>query len=153
METVGAQRMLTEDEQALLGSLLEASEKVRCVSEALARLGVDWHRFELVGLAERIGADACRLAGVTLDSGLEGAGYGLMQALSLPVRGVPLLLWCPQCNQRHIDVGEWATRLHHTHACQVCGNVWRPALVETVGVQFLPGFKSPMEEPDGLPAL
>ena len=30
---------------------------------------------------------------------------------------------------------------HHTHACQTCGMVWRPAIIATVGVQFLPGFK------------
>ncbi len=55
---------------------------------------------------------------------------------------VPMLLWCPECVTRHVDVGEFATKLHHTHACQECGNVWRPAIVSTVGVQFLPGFKN-----------
>lgn len=59
---------------------------------------------------------------------------------------LPMLLWCPTCHERHIDAGAFATRPHHTHACQGCGNVWRPALVPTVGVQFLPGFK------DGAPA-
>jgi predicted RNA-binding Zn-ribbon protein involved in translation (DUF1610 family) len=55
---------------------------------------------------------------------------------------VPMLLWCPECGDRHIDVGEFATRKHTTHACQNCGMVWRPAIVATVGVQFLPGFKN-----------
>jgi rubredoxin len=54
---------------------------------------------------------------------------------------IPMLLWCPQCRMRHIDKGEFTTKLHHTHACQGCGMVWRPAIVYTVGVQFLPGFK------------
>lgn len=53
---------------------------------------------------------------------------------------VPMLLACPVCGARHIDEGEFATKLHHTHACQNCGMVWRPAIVPTVGVQFLPGF-------------
>ena len=52
------------------------------------------------------------------------------------------LLWCPSCNTRHIDEGEFATKPHHTHACQECGMVWRPAIQATVGVQFLPGFKN-----------
>jgi hypothetical protein len=56
--------------------------------------------------------------------------------------GIPMLLWCPECGSRHIDVGEWAERSHHTHACQHCGNVWRPAVVNTSGVRFLPGFKN-----------
>jgi rubredoxin len=55
---------------------------------------------------------------------------------------IPMLLWCPACGWRHIDEGEFATKAHHTHACQGCGMVWRPAIVPTTGVQFLPGFKN-----------
>lgn len=58
--------------------------------------------------------------------------------LSAPIQ---MLLTCPGCNARHIDAGEFATKPHHTHACQACGMCWRPAVVATVGVQFLPGFK------------
>lgn len=59
-----------------------------------------------------------------------------------PVVGIPMILHCPMCNARHLDVGEFATKLHHTHACQSCGHCWRPAVVPTVGVQFLSGFKN-----------
>jgi len=55
---------------------------------------------------------------------------------------IPMLLWCPECGERHIDEGDYATKSHHTHACQHCGHVWRPAVVPTCGVQFLPGFKN-----------
>lgn len=55
---------------------------------------------------------------------------------------IPMLIWCPVCNNRHIDTGEFETKSHHTHACQHCGMVWRPAIVPTKGVQFLPGFKN-----------
>lgn len=57
---------------------------------------------------------------------------------------IPLILTCPAptCGARHIDEGEWANRVHHTHSCQICGFTWRPAVVPTVGVQFLPGFKN-----------
>ena len=54
---------------------------------------------------------------------------------------IPMLLWCPECGERHIDRGDFATKPHHTHACQECGMTWRPAVVPTVGVLFLPGFK------------
>lgn len=58
-------------------------------------------------------------------------------------RPVQMLLWCPACGKRHIDVGAFATQIkHHTHACQECGMTWRPALGPTVGVQFLPGFRN-----------
>ena len=59
---------------------------------------------------------------------------------------IPMLLWCPECGIRHIDVGEFKTKVHTAHACQNCGLVWRPAIVATVGVQFLPGFKN--DEPE-----
>jgi rubredoxin len=55
---------------------------------------------------------------------------------------IPMRLLCPSCGQLHIDEGEFETKPHHTHACQLCGHVWRPAIVSTVGVQFLPGFKN-----------
>jgi predicted RNA-binding Zn-ribbon protein involved in translation (DUF1610 family) len=58
---------------------------------------------------------------------------------------IPMLLWCPACGERHIDRGEFKAKPHHTHACQDCGMVWRPALVPTVGVLFLPGFKDSQE--------
>lgn len=72
---------------------------------------------------------------------------------------IPMILTCPSCSARHVDAGEFATKPHHTHACQSCGTTWRPAIVATVGVQFLPGFKDvtwrPMAEArkDGTPVL
>jgi len=54
---------------------------------------------------------------------------------------VPIILFCPSCNARHIDEGTFATKPHHTHSCQYCGFTWRPAVAPTVGVRFLPGFK------------
>lgn len=64
-----------------------------------------------------------------------GIGYQCTQSLQI-------LLHCPLCNERHIDEGEFATKSHHTHACQSCGHVWRPAIWPTTGVRFLPGFKN-----------
>jgi len=60
---------------------------------------------------------------------------------------IKMLLWCPMCHVRHIDVGEFATKSHHSHACQSCGMVWRPAIEPTCGVEFLPGFKNEPELP------
>jgi hypothetical protein len=73
----------------------------------------------------------------------EGTG-GFMGHTCLPPApiSIPMLLWCPSCGERHIDVGEFASKVHHTHACQGCGMVWRPAVVPTFGVQYLPGFKN-----------
>jgi hypothetical protein len=72
---------------------------------------------------------------------------------------VPMYLTCPKCNERHLDVGLFATKVHHTHTCQKCGLTWRPAVVPTVGVAFLPGFKNdpePLEDaplPEGVRCL
>ena len=55
---------------------------------------------------------------------------------------IPMILHCPLCSARHIDEGEFAQKAHHTHACQGCGFVWRPAKVNTHGVRFLPGYSN-----------
>lgn len=60
---------------------------------------------------------------------------------------VPMILTCIACGARHVDGvaqdgTDWSKKPHHTHSCQTCGVTWRPALVNTVGVQFLPGFKN-----------
>jgi hypothetical protein len=59
------------------------------------------------------------------------------------LKPIPMRIPCPECHTLHIDEGRFAVEPHHTHACQHCGNVWRPAIVHTVGVRFLPGFKNP----------
>lgn len=64
------------------------------------------------------------------------------QLKSIGETPIESLLWCPACGERHIDVGDFATKVHHTHACQHCGMVWRPCVSPTVGVRFLPGFKN-----------
>lgn len=59
--------------------------------------------------------------------------------LSAPV---DMRIVCPACSSLHVDEGEFEKKPHHTHACQHCGHVWRPAIVATRGVRFLPGFKN-----------
>jgi len=75
------------------------------------------HQQSLARLRERSGLGICELVAI-----LDGR----------PWRHMPL---------SDVDQGEFATRPHRDHACQACGFVWRPALVNTVGVQFLPGYK------------
>lgn len=63
---------------------------------------------------------------------------------------IPMRLECPDCGELHVDGlsvdgTDWAKKPHHTHACQHCGMVWRPAIVNTVGVRFLPGFKNEVQ--------
>jgi predicted RNA-binding Zn-ribbon protein involved in translation (DUF1610 family) len=61
----------------------------------------------------------------------------------VPVRPPePMRITCENCGELHIDVGEFATKPHHTHTCQHCGLTWRPAIFHTVGVRFLPGFRN-----------
>ena len=55
---------------------------------------------------------------------------------------IPMRLTCPDCGELHLDEGVFATKPHHTHACQHCGMVWRPCVQPTVGVRFLPGFRN-----------
>lgn len=62
----------------------------------------------------------------------------LQDELAAPI---PIRLACEGCGKLHVDHGDFATKPHHTHACQFCGLPWRPTIRPTVGVQFLPGFK------------
>lgn len=34
-------------------------------------------------------------------------------------------LYCPKCQQQHVDEGEWATKPHHKHLCLHCGFIWK----------------------------
>jgi predicted Zn-ribbon and HTH transcriptional regulator len=77
---------------------------------------------------------------VETETRLASAQEELFQLRDKVERPVPMILHCPECRARHIDEGEFAIRPHHTHACQACGFVWRPAVIETVGMRFLPGL-------------
>lgn len=63
---------------------------------------------------------------------------------------IPMILTCPSCGERHIDEQDFAKVPHHTHACQGCGMVWRPAKVNTHGVRFLPGYANADKLPSGV---
>lgn len=69
--------------------------------------------------------------------GVAGAYDVLARKLAVVGGPVPMLLWCPDCHGRHVDRDEWATREHLTHLCEHCGHRWRPALIPTVGVEYL----------------
>lgn len=106
-----------------------------------------WHTRLEEGMKPKI-LQWCELCGAIRE--VEGTLIGIWvkpdrPATQASVLGTPMLLWCPECGRRHLDEGEWSTKLHHTHACQHCGHCWRPAVVNTCGVRFLPGFKNTSE--------
>ncbi len=78
----------------------------------------------------------------SVGTGVDGDAHEGFYKPEPSVEPIPMLLWCPGCGMRHEDLGEFATKPHRTHACGQCGMVWRPALVPTVGVRFLPGYKN-----------
>lgn len=97
---------------------------------------------------------------ITAHTSMNQTAIAVVDAVSEPIRGgryseaiaivkdhllispIPMILYCPMCKARHIDIGEFATKPHATHACQKCGHCWRMSIVPTIGVQFLPGFKN-----------
>lgn len=119
-------------EQALEHELAEARSSVARVAGDAARLlnERDSLRVQVMTMEDERGRQAKRIGELCTE--LE---------IVKGVKPIPMLLHCPECKARHIDAVEFASKLHHTHACQSCGFVWRPAVVCTVGVQFLPGFK------------
>lgn len=86
---------------------------------------------------------------VGMKAALSCAGLRVVEASTVPV---PMRIPCPSCGELHVDEGEFATKVHHTHACQHCGMTWRPAVAPTVGVRFLPGFKD-SSSPDGVSSV
>lgn len=104
------------------------------ISHSEMRAAITWQfRYQNPGNAGRMPPEDC-----------VGLLYVAQQEAAEAERAkpIPMRLRCPQCGELHIDEGEFATKPHHTHACQECGEVWRPAIVCTVGVEFLPGFKN-----------
>lgn len=73
---------------------------------------------------------------------MSAASFMLETGKCHPDYTIPMILHCPECGERHIDEQEFAEVAHHTHACQGCGFVWRPAKVNTHGVRFLPGYRN-----------
>lgn len=65
-----------------------------------------------------------------------------------PNAAVPMLLWCPRCERKHIDEHMWETRSHKTHLCRWCKHEWRPFEYATVGVERLPVTEPAKPDPD-----
>jgi hypothetical protein len=127
---------------------LDTLEKLGDLAQAARRLSDELGRQPLVEeIAERMGVQdadvrVMRESVLLVESLSTSGAMGRSSAPPEAPQPVPMLLWCPECGERHVDVGERATKRHHTHACQYCGMSWRPAIVATTGVQFLPGFKN-----------
>ena len=99
---------------------------------------------QLIAEVGRLRAENAQLGQAVLD-GSRSYLQGYRAACHAAQQPIPMILHCPDCRARHVDAGEFATKVHHTHSCQSCGLTWRPAVVATVGVQFLPGFKDNVE--------
>jgi len=120
-EANGGLAALQDNGLEMLQALLDRVDSLQAQIEMRPRAGDGTRRLPALGTSESIGLD-------TIFPKTEEA--------------VPLLLTCPLCGFRHVDEGEMATRLHHTHECYSCGMTWRPAMVSTVGVRHLPGFRN-----------
>lgn len=52
---------------------------------------------------------------------------------------IPMVLHCPSCGFQHVDKPEpergWDNPPHKSHLCARCGSIWRPADIETIGVE------------------
>ncbi len=117
-------------------SVEEVEQKLAALSESLGNVTIERN-----DLRTEVEANAVRIS--RRDTYIKELEHEAEESIEDPEpKPIPLYLTCPKCSQQHIDEGEWATRVHHTHSCQHCGLTWRPAVAPTVGVQFLPGFKN-----------
>ena len=129
--------------------VVESSEKI------IVCLGVPWRKTMNETQCQHCGAnyldeyvdhsEKCPNYNKVSQAYFFGKRDGLAMAAMTPI---PMRLPCEKCGQLHIDEGEFAEKSHHTHACQCCGHTWRPAIVPTVGVRFLPGFQNVDHAPD-----
>ena len=89
-------------------------------------------------------ADALSLAMVAMMLGvIIGLGLGKRIQKRRWNHVYDLALFCPNCGKQHLDIGEFASRIHRTHLCEntpdgpntVCGKLWRPFDFPTRGVE------------------
>ena len=49
-----------------------------------------------------------------------------------------MVLFCPRCGTRYVDQPDpatgWLNESHRSHLWHLCGNIWRPADIVTVGL-------------------
>lgn len=159
------------DAYRLITEILNEVERIESAAREEGRL----ERDDLICAAPRVDREGWNLRFWELAHEWSGAAFGTSDAsadklqahlallwrageTAVPAEApspVPLILYCPMCHAQHIDEGEFATKPHHTHACQApgCPMVWRPAIVPTVGVPFLPGFKNDPQNEPAVPAV
>lgn len=119
-----------------------SEEFLRRTRDALCEQ-VDWsNNEEKTALAIIAAIRERRIPGLYFSVQDRTSGLAALFSEGAASKPVPMIMSCPACGDRHIDEGEFATKVHHTHACLFCGVVWRPAVAPTVGVLFLPGFKN-----------
>jgi uncharacterized protein YlaI len=78
-------------------------------------------------------ADPCRGAPNWCCQALKDVVEANEETNRLKNTGIPTILFCPECKYQHVDRGEWATKPHRTHLCEICGHLWRPFEVATYG--------------------
>lgn len=135
-------------EKELARRLVRSVTSERVHSELSPRERVEQLEQVFVGCLNTACAPGTGGAALQLEYSIRQENLALLLKLARQaVEPVEIMIHCPVCHTKHVDVGEFKTKLHHTHACQglledgsLCGNVWRPAHVPTRGVDALSGF-------------
>lgn len=133
-------------------------------SEFLQRLTHRYRSKEMSGPLHPLIIDAAKPFVLFPDSysqsDVDELGLALSRARPAPPGAAPptpepfeIMLHCPMCRGKHVDVEEFATKPHHTHSCQnlvngrPCGHTWRPAKEPTVGIEYIEGFLNAPPDP------
>lgn len=138
--------LLDDIDDALGSPRTERTPDARLI-EAMGDFCKHWRSNLIIGTEDPRETDWDPVARAVQDLGFVSGWLtaALQKARTSPVGPIPMRLTCPMpsCGELHIDEGwEGADKPHHTHVCQACGHTWRPAIVPTKGVRFLPGFKN-----------
>lgn len=150
----GRVRAATEIREAVVKALREAqTTDLRPCAVCQKNLRLICEKCNTEYLETELARERARVAELEAELAEAHVGFRFANERAAAASGpIPMVLHCPECKTRHVDEGDFATRAHHTHSCQECGLTWRPAVVHTTGVRFLPGVKNDAGRSDLVPS-
>lgn len=142
-EPSGTNLFDAEQATAMVRHMIEGLPSADALSAPQAA-GEDWVLVPRVPTTTMLAEMGCYRTGEYGD-GFEFYTAMLAAAPKPPTAPIPMVLHCPYCHAQHTDKPEpekgWDNPSHASHLCHNCGAIWRPASVDTVGVESVPAGK------------
>lgn len=98
--------------KTLVGSSTEKDQRLTYLGRKVTELTAENARLA------REHATGAPLRSPSINDSLRSIGESLQKIAGTIATARPL--FCTKCGKRHVDRGEWASRLHRTHLCESC---------------------------------